>query len=271
MGSANTYNEIWYHEENEVGYLAFDFYNGAMDTEKCYRLRDAFMATRQRPTKVIVLACGMDFWSNGIHLSAIEAAQDPAKEAWENINAINDLIYEIITTDTHLIISAMLGNAAAGGLIMALAADQIYACHGVTLNPHYKTMGLYGSEYWTYLLPKRVGQEKSIELTEACLPITTEEADEILLIDGIIYSDGYDFYRHIARIAERLAQAPDYEIQIRLKAEQRRLDENKKPLAVYREEELAEMKKCFHDRSHIYPQSGVDFHTARHNFGLFRF
>nr|VFK58784.1 MAG: Enoyl-CoA hydratase/carnithine racemase [Candidatus Kentron sp. UNK]VFK68569.1 MAG: Enoyl-CoA hydratase/carnithine racemase [Candidatus Kentron sp. UNK] len=265
-GSANTYNEIWYHEENEVGYLAFDFYNGAMDTEKCHRLRDAFIAAKKRPTKVIVLSCGMDFWSNGIHLNVIEAAEDSAEEAWRNINAIDDLIHAIITTDTRLVISAMLGSAAAGGLIMALAADRIYAHHGIILNPHYKTMGLYGSEYWTYLLPRRVGSQKALELTENCLPITTEEADEILLIDGIIYSDGYDFYRHVARLAEHLANAPDYDMQIRLKAEQRRLDEEKKPLAAYREEELAEMKKCFYDRNHVYPQCGVDFHTARRNF-----
>ncbi|OAD21112.1 formyl transferase-like protein [Candidatus Thiomargarita nelsonii] len=58
---------------------------------------------------------------------------------------------------------------------MALAADKVYARDGIVLNPHYKTMGLYGSEYWTYLLPRRVGQEKAIELTENCLPISTTE------------------------------------------------------------------------------------------------
>jgi putative two-component system hydrogenase maturation factor HypX/HoxX len=265
-GATNTYDEIWYHEENDVGYLAFDFYNGAMDTEKCHRFREAFLAARQRPTKVIVLSCGMDFWSNGIHLSVIEAAENPADEAWRNINAIDDLIYEIITTDTHLVISAMLGNAAAGGVIMALAADFVFARDGIILNPHYKTMGLYGSEYWTYLLPRRVGPEKAIELTENCLPISTEEAHDLLLIDGIIYSDGYDFYRHVARLAEQLAHAPDYEMRIRLKAEQRSLDEQKKPLAEYRAEELAEMKKCFYDPNHIYPQACDNFDTARRRF-----
>nr|VFJ73070.1 MAG: putative two-component system protein, hydrogenase maturation factor HypX/HoxX [Candidatus Kentron sp. FM]VFJ73205.1 MAG: putative two-component system protein, hydrogenase maturation factor HypX/HoxX [Candidatus Kentron sp. FM]VFK19268.1 MAG: putative two-component system protein, hydrogenase maturation factor HypX/HoxX [Candidatus Kentron sp. FM] len=266
LGLDNTYNEIWYHEENDVGYLAFDFYNGAMDTGKCHRLREAFLAARQRPTRVIVLSCGMDFWSNGIHLHVIEAAQDPAKEAWENINAIDDLIHAIITTDTQLVISAMLGNAAAGGLILALAADEIYARHGIVLNPHYKTMGLYGSEYWTYLLSRRTGWEQALRLTEDCLPIDTERAYDLLLIDGIIYSDGYDFYRHVARLAEHLAHVPDYDIRLQLKAEQRRLDERKRPLAAYREQELAEMKKCFFDRGHVYPQCGVDFHTARRNF-----
>ena len=50
----------------------------------------------------------------------------------------------------------MQGNAGAGGVFLALAADQVWARHGVVLNPHYKNMGnLYGSEYWTYLLPRR--------------------------------------------------------------------------------------------------------------------
>ena len=127
-------------------------------------------------------------------------------------------------------------------------------------------MGLYGSEYWTYLLPRRAGREDALALTENCLPIDTEQAHDLLLIDGIIYSDGYDFYRHIARLAERLAHLPDYEMKLELKAEQRRLDEQNKPLPAYREEELAEMRKCFYDREHIYPQCGVNFHTARRNF-----
>jgi putative two-component system hydrogenase maturation factor HypX/HoxX len=34
----------------------------------------------------------------------------------------------------------------------------VWARRGVVLNPHYKNMGnLYGSEYWSYLLPRRVG------------------------------------------------------------------------------------------------------------------
>jgi putative two-component system protein, hydrogenase maturation factor HypX/HoxX len=265
-GVSKTYHELWYKEENGVGHLAFDFYNGAMDTEKCQRLKEAYLAACQRPTKVIVLSCGMDFWSNGIDLNVIEAAENPADEAWRNINAINDLIYEIITTKTHLVISAMLGNAAAGGLIMALAADYVYARGGLVLNPHYKTMGLYGSEYWTYLLPRRVGEEKAIKLTENCMPISTQEAKKIGLIDGIVYSDGYDFHRHITQLAERLAHSPDYDEQLRRKSEERTRDEQKKPLAQYRAEELAEMKKCFYDPNLMYPQACANFDTARHEF-----
>jgi putative two-component system protein, hydrogenase maturation factor HypX/HoxX len=133
-----TFREIVYSEEDEVGYLSFDFYNGAI---QCYRLRDAFLHARSRPTRVIVLLGGHDFWSNGIHLNVIEASADPAMESWRNINAIDDLIFEILNTMSHLVIAGLRGNAGAGGAMLALAADHIYARSGVVLNPHYRSMG----------------------------------------------------------------------------------------------------------------------------------
>jgi putative two-component system protein, hydrogenase maturation factor HypX/HoxX len=45
-----TFREIVYTEEDEVGYLSFDFYNGAMSTSQCYRLRHAFLHARSRPS-----------------------------------------------------------------------------------------------------------------------------------------------------------------------------------------------------------------------------
>src|SRR5260370_25521405 len=109
-----------------------------MSTGHCQRLREAFLRIRQRPTKVLVLMGGTDFWSNGIHLNVIEAAADPAHESWRNIHAINDLVRELITTGSHLVIAAMQGNAAAGGVMLALAADQVYARKGIVPNPHSK-------------------------------------------------------------------------------------------------------------------------------------
>jgi hypothetical protein len=38
-----------------------------MSTAQCYRLRDAFLYARSRPTRVIELLGGKDFFSNGIH------------------------------------------------------------------------------------------------------------------------------------------------------------------------------------------------------------
>jgi putative two-component system hydrogenase maturation factor HypX/HoxX len=107
---------------------------------------------------------GADFWSNGIHLNVIEAASlddgSPADESWNNINAMNDLALELINSGDQITIAALGGNAGAGGCFLARAADRVWVRDGVMQNPHYKNMGnLYGSEYWTYLLPRRVGDQ----------------------------------------------------------------------------------------------------------------
>jgi len=255
-----TYREIWYEESHAVGYLSFDFYNGAMSTDQCERLRAAFLLIRKRPTKVIVLMGGTDFWSNGIHLNLIEAATDPGQESWRNIHAINDLVKELITTQSHLVISALQGNAGAGGVTLALAADVVYARKGIVLNPHYKGMGnLYGSEYWTYLFPKRVGEKKARELTEALLPISTRTAQQIGLIDDACEEDAASFRHHIRKRAEELAWSPCYEQMVMEKRQTRKMDEGKKPLQSYRDEELQYMWISFFGADQSY-------HMARKNF-----
>lgn len=255
-----TFREVVYSEEDKVGYLSFDFYNGAMSTAQCRRLRDAFLYARSRPTRVIVLLGGSDFWSNGIHLNVIEASAHPAEESWRNINAMDDLVLEIITTMSHIVIAGMRGNAGAGGAILALAADHVYARPSVVLNPHYRGMGeLYGSEYWTYLLPRRVGREKALELTQSCQPLGTRKAQEIGFLDGVFGEDIETFEKELRRRAIGLVQDSEYRSNIAKKLKRRLEDELVKPLANYRAEELERMRVNFYGPNPAY-------HEARRRF-----
>jgi len=254
-----SYKDIWYEEKGAVGYLHFDFYNGAMGTEHCRRLLDAYKQARQRSTRVIVLMGGRDFWSNGIHLNLIEAADSPADESWRNIVAMNDLVQAIITTDSHLTIAALRGNAGAGGAFLALAADRIYARAGVVLNPHYKNMGnLYGSEYWTYLLPKRMGDDGRA-IMENRQPLGAVAARSLGLLDDCFAGSTDEFTSRIESIAAALAADESYETLLNEKRRQRARDEAEKPLAHYRAGELERMKLNFY---------GFDpsYHVARYNF-----
>jgi putative two-component system hydrogenase maturation factor HypX/HoxX len=258
--SGRTYQEIRYEERGPVGYLHFDFNNGAMSTEQCRRLLRAYEHARARPTRVIVLLGGRDFWSNGMHLNVIEAAESPADESWNNIVAIDDLVRALITTDRQITVAALQGNAGAGGAFLALAADRVYAREGVVLNPHYKGMGnLYGSEYWTYLLPRRVGRAQAVAITENRLPIGARAARELDFIDDCFGSDAESFLSRVRALAEGLARSPDYERLIREKRERRERDERGKPLEAYRAEELEHVKLNFY---------GFDpsYHVARYNF-----
>jgi putative two-component system hydrogenase maturation factor HypX/HoxX len=254
-----TFREIRYVEQEGVGYLHFDFYNGAMSAEQCHRLRDAFLFARRRPTRVIALLGGRDFFSNGIHLNVIEAA-DPALESWRNINAIDDLIHEILNTASHLVIAGLRGNAGAGGAMLALAADYIYAREGVVLNPHYKAMGgLYGSEYWTYTLPRRVGQERAIALTHGCRPMGAREAKAIGFIDDCFGDSAAAFEGALADRAKELSDHEDFWRLLQEKHQRRIADQRVKPLAAYRAEELEHMYANFYG-------SDPAYHVARRRF-----
>jgi len=258
--AGETYRDIWFEQKNNVGYLHFDFYNGAMSSEQCERLREAYLAATRRDVRVIVLMGGADFWSNGIHLNCIEAAASPADESWRNINAMNDLTRAIVATGSQLTIAALQGNAGAGGVFLSLAADHVYAREGVVFNPHYKGMGnLYGSEYWSYLLPRRVGEARAAALTQNRLPVGAAEAQEMGLIDGCFGTERKDFLARIEQIAEGLAASPDYPALLREKVARRERDEREKPLDAYRAGELQHMKLNFY---------GFDpsYHVARYNF-----
>jgi putative two-component system hydrogenase maturation factor HypX/HoxX len=133
----------------------------------------------------------MDFFSNGIHLNILEDSQKQGEDGWANINAMNDLIKSILFADEIVTVASFARNAGAGGVFLGLACDYVVAREGVVLNPHYKTLGLTGSEYHTYSLPKRVGEDKAQELLDACLPISAEYAKEIGMVDEMFAHDGY--------------------------------------------------------------------------------
>lgn len=267
-----TWQDIRYEEDGAVGFLHFDFYNGAMSTRQCERLREAFLWATARPTRVIVLMGGRDFWSNGIHLNLIEHAASPADESWANINAIDDLAEALIRCESHLTVAALSGNAGAGGCFLARACDEVWVRDGVVLNPHYKNMGnLFGSEFWTYLLPPRVGSEGAVAIMHHRLPMLAYAAVQCGFYDAVLPAP--TFGDEVARRAAALAQ--DFAARIAAKRARRAADEARKPLAAYRAEELAQMRRNFYGFDPSYhvarwhfvaktPHSWTPRHLARH-------
>ncbi|AZO25509.1 hydrogenase maturation protein [Mesorhizobium sp. M1E.F.Ca.ET.045.02.1.1] len=260
LNSGGGYQDIAYEEQGAVGFLHFPFYNGAMGTDACGRLLDAYHKAAERPTKVIVLCGGPEFWSNGLDLNRIEAAVSPADESYANICAIDDLSEAIISTTSHVTVSALGGNAGAGGVFLARGADHVWLRSGVILNPHYKDMGnLYGSEFWTYLLPRHCGADNARRIAAARLPMGTREGLSLGLADRILPGPRDRFAAEVKALAAGLADRPDFPRLLAEKQARRAADEAAKPLSEYREEELARMRRNFY---------GFDpsYHVARHNF-----
>jgi putative two-component system hydrogenase maturation factor HypX/HoxX len=253
--------EVWYQIDDRVAYLYSPFHNGAMSTEQCRLLLFVYQHVATLEVDVIVLMGGEGCWSNGIHLNHIEAADDPAEESWLNINAIDDLILQIITTLDKVTISAVAGSAGAGGAILPLATDKVFAREGVILNPHYKNMGqLFGSEYWTYLLPKRVGEKMAASLTEAQrLPISAKKAWRLGFVDKVLDKEHQIFAAQVKHLAKTYsADKALLQQTLSEKAETRCFDEANKALASYRQFELTQMHANFYGDN--------AYHQARENF-----
>jgi putative two-component system hydrogenase maturation factor HypX/HoxX len=242
-----TWSDIRYREHGDTGFLSFSFPGGAMSTDQCRRLLDAYTYALSRPTWVLVLGGARDFFSNGIHLNVIEAAPDPAEESWRNLNAMDDLVEAVLRTTDRLVVAALAGNAAAGGAMLALAADEVWCRTGAVLNPHYRRMGLYGSEYWTYTLPRRAGADTAHRLTTDALPVSAARAADLGLVDRLVPAGAQEFAGEVERMAAALAATPDLGHRIAAKAAARRADEARRPLADHRYHELARMHALFFD------------------------
>ena len=239
--------EITYRERGEVGMLGFRFPGGAMSAEQCRRLLRGYRHALTRRTRVLVLGGRRDFFSNGVHLGVIDAAASPAAESWANIVAIDDLVEAVLRTTDRLVVSALGGNAAAGGVVLGAAADEVWLREGAVLNPHYRLMGLYGSEYWTYVLPRRMGQAETTRVMQAALPVGSARALRLGLADRALEVAPEAFTEAVWTVAFELAAAPGLSARIATKARRLESDETRKGLDEYRREELGRMRAIFDD------------------------
>lgn len=240
------YRQVRYRRRGAIGWLAFDFYNGAMSAGHCRRFLAALRHAAAQDTRVLVLRGGTDAFSNGIHLNVTEAAQNPAAAAWANIKAINAVCREIITCTRQVVISAYAGSAGAGGAMLGLGADVVAARSGIVLNPYYD-IGLYGSELHTYTLPRRVGPVTAQRLIDDRLPVDADQARSLALVDevGPRHPDAYADW--LLELAERHADPATARATRSVKA--KRLAAEPVPLDAYEAQELAEMSQdMFADR-----------------------
>ena len=119
---------------------------------------------------------------------------------------------------------------------------------------------LYGSEYWTYLLPRRVGEAKAREITQRRLPMGAKEAVAIGLADARFGARPGAFLKAaIARAAGAWRSDPGWPAHARGKRAQREPTRPPSRWQRYRDEELARMQLNFY---------GFDpsYHVARYHF-----
>ncbi len=253
--SYKTFYEISCDIKDEVAYLYFNFHNGAFRAEQCIRLKYAFDYIKEQ-VKVVVLMGGEDFFSNGINLNILEDSKKSGEDGWSNINAINDLVKSIIFAEDVITVASLHKNAGAGGVFLATACDFVVGYEDRVLNPHYKSLGLSGSEYHTYTLPKRVGKEIAEKLLDECLPISMKKANEIGLVDKVFKQESYQ--KELKEFAKSLIEDEDWYDEF-LEQKEEYLFENEEKIDALKEKEIKIMHPEFWDEN-------SPFHKLRRDF-----
>ncbi|KAJ1593331.1 hypothetical protein NDA11_007358 [Ustilago hordei] len=191
-----TYQQVWIdistspRTYSRIAYIHAEFYNGAFSTLQCTLLLSAIKHALSLPgLKAIVLLGGSGYFSNGIALNVIEGSPDPSAEAWANINAIDDCVQALLAPKGVVTFAAIRGNAAAGGLAMATASDFVISTESAVLNPHYRGLGLYGSEWHTYSWYQRCGESVAKKFARQMLPMSATEAQRLGLVDYLLHND----------------------------------------------------------------------------------
>jgi putative two-component system hydrogenase maturation factor HypX/HoxX len=123
---------------------------------------------------------------------------------------------------------------------------------------------LYGSEYWTYTLPRRFqaaggSAADAARVMDNRLPVTAAQARALGLVDKVFDTDRAGFLPAAIARAQQIACSPDIDARLDRKQAQRQHDEAQRPLAAYRADELARMRRNFY---------GFDssYHVARSYF-----
>ena len=250
----DTFKEITFSKIGRVGYLGFDFYNGAMSSEQCIRLKYA-IETLSEDVDILVLKGGENFFSNGIHLTILEDSKKQGEDGWSNINAMNNLVKTTLFCD-KVTVASFGANAGAGGVFLGLACDFVVARESIVLNPHYKTMGLSGSEYHSYSFPKRVGQALAKMVLDEALPIGTKKAKEIGMLDLVLPNYNYD--KELKKFCEELLSDED-EYYNFLDEKSDRLEQDEKLIHDSKERELTKMHPEFWDKTSEFYKLRADF------------
>ncbi|THZ91114.1 ClpP/crotonase [Aureobasidium pullulans] len=209
------------------------------------------------PLSAMVLLGG-SYFSNGIHLNVIEAAPDSAYESWANINAMNDVVLLVLqdfAAKNIMTVAALRGNAAAGGVALAAAADLVIAGENVVMNPAYRTLGLFGSEYHTVSYYGRVGYDVGRHLLRDMLPVSAQQARDIGLVDIVLpgYGDALDtaIHTHVSNLISSNQKPGQWKS---------KLDLSPTALAFARMQELGEMAKDF------WSARSLRYHSRRRDF-----
>ncbi len=155
---------------------------------------------------VVITGVGRGFCSGGDIEYIYEARKHKSTRDFEVILKLGKELILAIATMPKLVIAAVNGPAAGGGMSLALACDLRIASDQAMFKQAFAQLGLYPDLGATFLLPRFVGLSRASEYFYTSERLSAEEARRIGLVYEIYPHD--QFESEVKKFAEQMAAAP---------------------------------------------------------------
>ena len=155
-------------------------------------IADAIDAGLRDPaTKAVVLTGEGRFFSAGADIKAFQTAidNDDAPELIRELTGVLHPLLQRMRTSSTVVVAALNGVSAGGGLGLALACDARVGTHNARMAASYAGMGLSPDGGTTWLLPRLVGEQRARRFFMGNEIWSGEEAHEYGAIDVLVDPD----------------------------------------------------------------------------------
>ena len=155
-------------------------------------IADAIDAGLRDPaTKAVVLTGEGRFFSAGADIKAFQTAidKDDAPELIRELTGVLHPLLQRMRTSSTVVVAALNGVSAGGGLGLALACDARVGTHNARMAASYAGMGLSPDGGTTWLLPRLVGEQRARRFFMGNEIWSGEEAHEYGAIDVLVDPD----------------------------------------------------------------------------------
>jgi 2-(1,2-epoxy-1,2-dihydrophenyl)acetyl-CoA isomerase len=180
----------------------------ALTAPMCRALLQALLAAADdKSVRAIVLTgAGKGFCAGGDLDMIRDARNRKAVKEVEQLLIAGKEICLAMATMPKLVIAAVNGAAAGGGMSLALACDLRIASEEATFSQGFAQLGLYPDFGATYFLPRLIGLSRASELFYTAETLSAKEACQIGIVYQVFPQD--KFQEETRKLAEHLAAGP---------------------------------------------------------------
>jgi 2-(1,2-epoxy-1,2-dihydrophenyl)acetyl-CoA isomerase len=155
---------------------------------------------------IVITGAGRAFSAGGDLAMLQEARMRHATRELEALIIAGKEICLAIATMPKLVIAAVNGPAAGGGMSLACACDLRIASDQATFGQSFAQVGLYPDFGATYFLPRLVGLSRASELFYTAEMLTAAEAQRIGIVCSVYPAE--QFEAETRKLAEKMAAGP---------------------------------------------------------------